>query len=102
MTSRRVVQIDLGIGRRTIFREHTDELAERVRSICESEPTPPSLALRDKFVALAEQGQGELGVKLDLEHEAVVLHAIDEWMRDAHKLPDDVLALRHALRRGGI
>ncbi len=101
MTSRRVVQMDLSIGRRTIFQEHTDELAERIRRICESEPTPQSLTLRDKFVALAERGEGELTVDLDLEHEAVVLHAIDGWMNDAHKLPDDVLALRHALRRRG-
>jgi hypothetical protein len=52
--------------------------------------------------ALAEQAEGELAVKLDVEQEVALLAAIDEWMLDAHKLPDDVLALRQALRRLGV
>jgi hypothetical protein len=99
---RRVVHIHLSVGRRTIFQEHLDELAERVRRSCGSEPNAALLALTATFDGLTEDEPGELKVNLDPEHEPLLLHAIDEWMRDAHKIPDDVLALRHALRRRGI
>ena len=45
---------------------------------------------------------GELKIKLDQEHESALLQTINEWMRDARALPDDVLVLRHALQRHGI
>jgi len=102
VANRRVVHIHLGIGRRTIFKEHFEELAERVRKSYESEPKAPSGELSARFDAMTQDEPGELKVKLDPEHEAALLQAIDDWMRDAHKLPDDVLALRHALRRRGI
>jgi hypothetical protein len=99
---RSLVQIDLGIGRRTIFREHLDELAERVRSTCAIERSKSSLALMGMFDALTEPEPAEPNLKLDADQELILLQAIDDWMRDADKLPDDVLALRHALRRRGI
>jgi hypothetical protein len=96
------VHVDLSIGRRSVFQEHVDELANRARRISGNELESPSRALAVMLEALAERGSGELIVKLDAEQEAALLAAIDEWMLDAHKLPDDILALRQALRRLGV
>ena len=62
----------------------------------------PSFTLAVMLDPQAEQGTGELAVKPDVEQEAALKAAIDEWMLEAHKLPDDVLALRQALRRLGV
>jgi|RhiMetdeSRZDD1v2_1073273.scaffolds.fasta_scaffold104905_3 hypothetical protein len=99
---RRLVHIDLDIGRRTIFKEHCDELAERIRKRCESDPKARSLGLTGRFDAVKKDEPGELKIKLDQEHESALLQTINEWMRDARALPDDVLVLRHALQRHGI
>ena len=99
---RRLVHIDLSIGRRSVFQEHLDELATRARRISGNELDSPSLTLALMLEALVEHGTGELTVRLDAENEAALLTAIDEWKLDAHKLPDDVLALRQALRRLGV
>lgn len=96
------MHVDLSIGRRSVFQEHVDELANRARRIGGNNLESPSFTLAVSLDALAEHGTGELTVKLDVEHEAALLAAIDEWMLEAHKLPDDVLALRQALRRHGV
>ena len=99
---RRIVQIDLSVGRRTVFEQHVEELAARVRRLSGNKPGSPSLTLADMLDALAERDGHELTVKLDADQEAALLAAIDDWMLDAHKLPDDILALRQALRRLGV
>jgi hypothetical protein len=96
------VHIDLSIGRRSVFQQHVDELANRARKLSGNELESPSLTIAVMFDALAERGTGELAVKLDANQEAALLAAIDDWMLDAHKLPDDILALRQALRRRGV
>jgi hypothetical protein len=96
------VHIDLSIGRRSVFQQHVDELANRARRLGGNELESPSLTLAVMLEALAEPGTYELAVKLDAEQEAALLAAIDEWMLDAQKLPDDILALRQALRRLGV
>ena len=96
------MHFDLSIGRRSVFQQHVDELANKARSVAGNELESPSLNLAVTLDALAEHGTGELAVKLDEDQEAALLAAIDKWMLDAHKLPDDILALRQALRRLGV
>lgn len=99
---RRLVHVDLSIGRRSVFQEHVEELADRARRMGGSEAGSPSLNLAVMLDAVARRETGELTVELDAEQEAALLAAIDQWMLDAHKLPDDILALRQALRRLGV
>ena len=96
------MHVDLSVGRRSVFQEHLDELAIRARRAGGNELESPSSTIAALFDALTEHGTSELTVKLDVEQEAALLAAIDEWKLDAHKLPDDILALRQALRRLGV
>jgi hypothetical protein len=96
------VHVDLSVGRRSVFQEHVGELAIRARRAGGNELESPSSTLAAMLDALTEHGIVELTVRLDVDQEAALLAAIDEWMLDAHKLPDDILALRQALRRLGV